>query len=306
MIWALLLAACSGDKSVEDSAVPYISEETEFDKPAFDADAVADALNDALLSLRDLNGGPLADAYDAAMAGADDDCPTVYSGADGDYWYDTCTSDDGSSFDGYAALTELDNYAYSEGGTAWTGFSLYGLASIKTPDGRAFVANGSAARLVADHGAWAEYYTVVDGTFSWDGDEADGTWLSEGPLPAFTMYAYDVPSSAARVITLTGSVSGFEGLASTVVFQDLALATETSGFPCALEPSGTLSYRDQDGRWVDLLWDLPYDTATGELGDMDPADCDGCASTWVDGEYLGQTCLDWPALLEWDGDAPWN
>lgn len=300
---ALLLLACRDEPEKEGST--YIDPADEVALPALSTEEVQAALDEALVAIRGLDAGPVLDAYEAAMDESDGDCPTYYSTSDGDYWYDSCDSDDGARFDGYLASTTYDGSVGADG-VAWTGFVIQGVAAIETADGRRFVANGGAGRLSAEQDGLNQFYTVVDGDFSWDGDEAEGTWLADGPMPAFTLYAWDAPGVGARAMVLQGSASGFTGEVETVVFDGVALATESAGFPCEIEPSGTLSFRDADGSWVDLLWDMPYDTTTSTLGEMDEADCDGCASTWAEGEYIGQTCLDWSGLLDWDGDAPWG
>lgn len=302
MIPVLWLLACRDEPVPEPT---YIDPADEIALPDVSTEDMQDALDAAIVALHGLDAGPVLDAYAAAMSYADDDCPTWYSNAEGDYWYDSCDSDDGAHFDGYLGTATYDGTDTGDG-TAWTGFTISGVATVETEDGRRFVANGAAGRLSAEADGLYQYYTVVDGSFSWDGEEANGSWLDEGPVPAFTLYAWDAPSTGARAMVLQGSVSGFDGQASTVVFDGVVIANALAGFPCEIEPSGTLSFRDPEGRWYDLLWDLPYDTETSTLGEMDEADCDGCASTWTNGEYLGETCLDWSGLMAWDGDTPWG
>lgn len=311
-----LLFACTttvNDTTEPEPAVepsPYIYDEGETEVPSLEIAEVEATLTEVLDLLPELSARPVVDAYSVAMTGQQSDCPDYYSGDDGSvYWYDYCTADDGTYFTGYGF-----NYVYVDtpsDGYLYNGEQVFTVSEITTPDGYTFTGGGSASDLIAHSDETAEiphtiYQSALQGAFSYDGPEAEGTWLASGVTPDLQMVAYDVPPNDVypgydgRVLVAVGSVSGLSGQISAVVFTDFGI---TSGLytSCDLEPGGEVSVRDGDGLWYDVLFDGPT-PFTEEV--TDPADCDGCGTVYFRGQELGQACIDATVLTAWEV-SPW-
>lgn len=300
----LLLLACGGDAAPDDvvaDAAPYVVDEDTLGlpEPSFDQDEAARVVEEAFAALRAITAEPIVDAYNEAMEGADSSCPAFFSNEDGvDYWYDDCTSRDGTRFSGYGALISYSGVA--DGGYNWRGDVLYGAGTITT-GGEELAFNGSAGLLngLSDAGVQAAW-NVVDGEFSLE-EDAD-TWLGEGLDPSLQMQALSL--GEIRAFIVTGTLAGLDTEIDAILADDMLIATEETGAPCSQEPTGGLSLRGADGHWTDILFDVPFDAATESFGEMDPADCDGCGTAWFQGEPLGQVCFDFATLLDWEG-SPW-
>ena len=297
-----LLLACGGEPADDAELSPYLADEDPVTLPDWDAEAVSSALDDVVGALHALHGGVVPAAWQAAFEGADDDCPTWYSGTDGDYWYDNCTASSGNGFDGYGIYYDFDGTLWSDG-NAWVGSGVYGFATLTDADGAALHLSGTALAVTAEQDGYVQHYSGVDGAFSRDGD--DGTWLTEGPESGLVMYGYELTTTGARAFTVTGGVSGLSGAVETVVFEDMLIGNDIAGSPCPEEPSGSLSVRDAEGRWIDVLFDLDY-SEDGGLVLQDEGACDGCGAAWYDGEPLGELCLDWSGVMSWGEAGPWE
>ena len=145
------------------------------------------------------------------------------------------------------------------------------------------------------------FYSYIEGGYSWDGPEADGTWLDWGVEPTLVWYASRDPSSGGKAITLSSSVSIDSGPFTAVFMDGVYLYEEVLGSSCGIEPSGTISLLDSEGRWTDLIFDGP----TEFNAEVDAAVCDGCATAWYRGTALGEACIDFSALTDWE-DSPWE
>ena len=299
----LLMAACGqpGDDPGSGEEAPYLLDDSELDlpQPSFDADAASAAVDEALAALRGITAEPVLDAYRDAAEGADRSCPNTYTSDDGyDYWYDDCTSSDGTSFQGYGALID---YATESDGVTLTGSVVYGSGTITRPDGGVLSLNGAAGLLSGEGSDGLNtVMNVVDGQFSLD-DATDG-WLASGLEPSLTMQG--LAAGDLRAFSAAGTLAGLETDIDAIMADDLLMASEGTGTPCSLEPAGTLSLRGADGHWTDIVFDVPYDSASQSFGDMDPERCDGCGTAWFEGEAIGQACFDFSTLLDWD-DSPW-
>lgn len=301
-MYALLLIGCPAEPTppVEEDTyepAPYIYDEEESPVPTLTAADLEAAIDTSLVQVLTLNAAPVFPAYAEAMTGAQGDCPSYYE-ADGNvYWYDQCTSDLGASFNGYNFYYLYDNFDAGDG-SVYNGEAISGVAEITTADGKTFVSGGSAYNLVITGDGYTSYYSVIAGSFAWDGDDAAGTWLGEGLAPDITISAYSVPDWGA-LITVDGGVSGTGGELDSIVFDSVTMMTENVN-TCSTEPGGVVSLRDSDGNWYDVVFDGPilYDDV------IDPAVCDGCGEAWYRGEPMGTVCADFNALVDWEV-SPW-
>lgn len=301
-----LLGACGGPS--EDTGLdpsPYIYEEDAQSPPAIDADALGLAIEEAAGQVLSLNAVPVWQSYLAATATADAYCPAVYTGPEATYWFDQCTDSSGTSYAGYGyviAYDDLPNEDYS-----MTARGLFSVATVDTASGDRFESGGSASWLVATNSGelpHTYYQSAINGSFTWTGPEADGTWMHSGLVPDLTVTAAWVPDNgfgdSAQLVYLQGALSGMAGAHTALSFEGFRLATATLGSACELEPSGVISLRLEDGTWVDVLFDGPTD----EDPAVGPGICDGCgAATWR-GEPVGEVCADFSALFAWS-EAPW-
>lgn len=307
----LLLLACHDDAAPAASPPsPYIFPEEDPPAPLLDEAAISAALDEALGAVLGVAAAPVIAGYDQAMTHQQPGCPDYYETDGSTYWYDDCATDDGTRFTGYG-------YAYvydaTDGGDGYlyTGSQLYMVADITTPEGWRYQGGGSASSLRLDHvGTGGDdvshtlYYNVLQGAFAWDGPEADGTWLQSTLSPTLTVYAYVVPETEAwsgQLVYVDGGLDGLSGSASTVVFDEVQAVSASMGNTCLEEPIGTISVRDTEGGWYDVLFDnaLPWEAGSAS-GDA----CDGCGTVWYRGEPIGSACTDISGLLDWEG-SPW-
>lgn len=304
---ALALVACGGP--AEDTGLdpsPYVYEEDDQSPPTIDADALSDAIEDAVGQALTLNATPVWASYLAATATADAYCPAVYTGPEANYWFDQCTDTAGTSYSGYGYVVAYDDLP--QDGYLYTTRGLFSVATVETASGDRFEAGGSASFLVAESTAGELYHTfyqsTINGSFTWTGPEADGTWMESSLVPDLSVTAAWVPDNSlgesAQLVYLEGALSGLPGEYTALSFEGFRLATATLGSACELEPAGVISLRLEDGTWVDVLFDGPTD----EDPSVGPGICDGCGTATWRGEPVGEVCADFSALFAWS-EVPW-
>jgi len=288
-----------GETAPEDP--PYVADEDAIE-PLLGLDEVGAAVTEAVATAKMVDGSLLFRAYRAALDEASSSCPymdplyqELYSV---DYWYDSCTADSGTSFNGYgygylyepfwSGTYYYSDYAY-----------FYGDAVVSWADGSEFVASGNASYTNYDEST--SNYGVMSlytfGQFSWDADEAAGTWLAAGVSASLSTYAVDYRGWGARMVVFDGGLSHLDGTTNAVVFDQLYAANQVYGSPCEMEPGGMVSVRDSQGEWYDVV----FDGADYGSSSVFPPECDGCGHVWFRGELLGDVCPDLSGLLDWEG-----
>lgn len=314
-IWAALALLGCGEPSeqttpttptstgVEEEPSPYLVDEQEPPAPSVTVAQVEEALQVALDRALTVNAKPVEAAYTRVMEGATGACPYVYTTPDGSYWFDSCTSITGTSFDGYVfAYGDQGVYDPLSGMTVdyWYAF---GGATVVDGQGRTLEVGGAATvyETYGDYGGLGlhSWYSQLQGTFAWDGPEAEGTWMQDGIDPDLVFQSTSVPSLGLSGVVLSGGFGGFlEGWA--VAFDENVVGDPLLGLPCGEELSGTVGVRAPDGSWVDVR----FDGAAEETSDFEPAACDGCGLAWFRGEEMGPVCVDVSTLLAL-GVEPW-
>jgi hypothetical protein len=308
---ALLLVACTepsepeGSDAPGDPPSPYIVPEGDPPEPTATLAEVGAALQEALDLAFTVHGGPVHESYDKAMEGASGSCPYVYTTADGSYWYDNCVSDAGTAFDGYVFSLDADEVYDPTYGFTYSFWYAFGGATVVDANGHTLeVGGGAVTQKVSDQVDGvnlAEYYSMLEGTFAWDGTEADGTWLESEIDPDLELYAYAATDFGVSFVQLSGGFGGvLDGWA--VAFDTNGVGAELLGFPCEEELSGTIGVRAPDGTWTDVQFDGVVDAEA--LDTFDEALCDGCGEAFFQGEALGEVCVDVSTLLA-AGVAPW-
>jgi hypothetical protein len=270
----------------------YMAETEQDELPAIDLEALGASMTEVLAGVIDLHAGGVLSAYVELMQGADASCPDWYETEGTPYWYDVCTSEDGTSFDGYAAIVPYEDYD-DGAGNLYSGYQLWGLASILSPEGRRFRSGGSASLFAvqAADGTLVSYSAMEDG---FEDSAALGTWLADSMDVGLTTWASWSPEYGAGAVYVDGVLSGLGGPVEVLVLEAVTVSEE-SIWGCELEPLATVSVLEGEGHWVDIVFD-------GESADSEG--CDGCGRAFVNGREVGQLCTDFSTLLGWEL-SPW-
>lgn len=267
---------------------------------AYDEAAVSDALQQAIDGIFAFRGKPGLDAYLAAMNAARPSCPTTYGdSADTSFWMDTCSTSDGATFEGYATYAAYD--AHPMGSSTWDGDVMWGNASIRTALGYVFEGGGTLYDLrgegEVEGKATESWYSVISGIYSWDGPGDAGTWLESAVTPSVRVLFTRVVEIDGHRAEVSGSVPLDDPAFGSATFSEVVIASESVGWNCASEPSGSVSLRDAEGYWYDVSFH-------GSNEVVEEALCDGCGTVSFRGEVVGQACVDWSPWVDW-GSAPW-
>jgi hypothetical protein len=282
----------------------YIFDEDAPPEPTASLDEITASLQDALDLTMAIHATPVQEAYEVAMAGSTAACPYVYQTPDGSYWYDSCTANDGTSFDGYVFAYGASNLFDPGSGFVFDYWYAFGGATIQVPGGDELELAGLALwqKGVNDNGGTPIefHYTELGGTFAWDGVEADGTWLRMGLDPDIVVSSNSMPTLGLSMSTLDGGFGGF-GDGWAIGYDENVIGSELFGMPCEAEVSGTIGLRAPDGTWYDLQFDGAADAADPTF---EASECDGCGQAFYRGEPMGQICADFSVLVEM-GVSPW-
>ena len=282
----------------EERDDPYIDPEDDRSALTLDPAAVAAGVEAALWAVRSVHGQTVVDAYTEVMAGTDADCPAWGNQNGLVFWQDACTSEVGTTFDGYGYLSHYEDFP--DGDIVWNGLGASLVASVTRSDGASLVGAGSALQLLGVNSAGADvFYSYLDEGFSYDGPAAAGTWLSGQGSPQLQTYAFSYPDGG-KLLFATGRLQAETGPLLAVAFEELLLFNDTLG-PCPAEPSGGVSVL-LEGGWIDLTFNGP---TFGTLEGFDASGCDGCGTAWHKGSALGEVCPDFSPLLSWESH-PWE
>ncbi len=303
MLWILACSGAPGDTAtssgiVGDEDATWMGDVEAETPPQLDAEGVAAGVEAALAQLDGLHAGPLIDAYDQLAADMTEDCPTFYDDDGFVYWYDSCVTEDGAQFEGYAGVFTYEDF--ESDGYVYDGDQLLAAATVVTTEGHTFSGSGYAQKLIATPAAedgWLIYYSYLDEGFAWDGDGAEGTWLADGLDPGLGYYRFTADDVTMQVY-IDGSLSlPAGGAIEAIAFDEVLVGNEAAGVSCPDELAGTLSVLDPEGRWIDVVFDAPADL-------WSEATCDGCGTAWYRGDALGQVCVD-PGTLAEGTTPPW-
>lgn len=289
------------DPGSDDGPPPYVADEDPVE-PAWTLDEVSAAIGEAVDALRAVRGSDIFYTYAELLDSRSSTCPYTnddYAELYGvDYWYDSCTVADGTSYSGFGygyVNTDVVSGQYVYPLSAY----LYADLAIGRADGSVFNAAGSASQSIYQDTYYG--YEVnsfsAGGEFNWDAPEAAGTWLADGLSLSISELMLHYPGTEYRYVYVDGGVSRLRGMSDTVEFDALYAATAAAGSPCEAEPGGTIRVRDATGEWYEVYFHGPqYGTATSF-----PPECDGCGEVWFRGERLGEVCPDLAGLYDWEG-----
>jgi len=279
---------------VEPPDGDYLADDDGSAPPELNEAALTATINEAIAGSMEVHGGPVVAAYSEALAGMDSGCPTWGVDNGTPFWFDSCTSGTGTTFNGYGYHTEYDGY--DDGDIVWNGMALYTVAELETPDGAVFRGAGGAGFM---HGVnrdgldvWSSY---VQPGFAYDGAAAEGTWLADALDPEMSWYALRDPSGEGAASILSGAAQVADGPVAAIVFDQVLMIDAAWDSSCPIEPSGSISVLDNEGHWIDLYFHGPKWDGTPTPEDL----CDGCGEAWFAGTYLGEACFDFSPLTTW-------
>ncbi|MEL6346857.1 MAG: hypothetical protein AAFV53_27335 [Myxococcota bacterium] len=268
-----------------------------------DLDAAGAAIQGVLSNIHAYNAMPVLESYDHFMGAADDQCPLYYEQNGNAFWYSDCVSDEGMMYSGYAFYNLYEQENLFGDGNLWDAVSLSGTADMESGQGARFHLGGQA------YSAWTSgndggsdftvYQSSISGTFFDDSGERSGDWMSTGQTPTVSMFAAEYTDYGLRYMLVDGDAV-LKGDVTAVSFENLLMYTYAPGFyPCREEPAGALSFRDAEGRWFEVTFDIDDNREV-----MPGGECDGCGMATHHGEVIGQLCIDASPLVSWEG-TPW-
>lgn len=308
----LLVLACKTPAEPDEQVIPedlpdeevpteYVFEEEE-PQALLSLEEIETAILHSFDILHRLNPTVVHNAYAHIRDDYGSECPSFYEDYDYDYWRDSCETEDGSLFSGQAAYWryqeyEDENYLYLDD-------AYYsGDAKITTAENETFLGSGYARHeykksLTSDN---TYLYWDVWGEFGWNGSGEEGTWIKEDYTIDFTRWTYNYNAKNDDTYTgLSGGLSGIEGTVNTVLLRDIMIYGEGLGSECSIEPYGTVSVRDDEGQWYDVVFDGP---AYWGAWSFQPH-CDGCGIAFFRGKEIGTACVDFTSWLDW-GSIEW-
>jgi hypothetical protein len=308
----------SSDPAVTDSAdtalepSDYIYDDDDKATPGLAMDEVESAITEAALAIFEIDPLLFHDAYDtatqdayqAAAAGLEEECPyfvDYYLEDYGQYyWSDTCTDDRGTSYAGYGISYNLDGY--TSGSTIYPHYRyFYGDALVTDPDGHSIEGSGYLYYYEYSYpGSSRTTYLNTYGTYRSDDPEHADTWLAQDLDIEINLTASHYQTYPGSTMSLTASVGGLEGAVSTVRMEEVYLYSESLGSMCPGEPSGLVSVRDDEGNWYEVDFHGPEYWGAAVF----MPDCDGCGQVSWRGEALGTVCPDFSRLVSWES-RPW-
>ena len=305
---------------------------SELTVPDVDVDAVAQAVQDALVMTLRTNLMPAWDGHFTALQAGRAGCPDMYVGVPEDI--DAVIAD--ADREDFAALPYWSDYCETPGGLYYRGFDMwdsYFEATGSEEDEAGRVASGS-RYMVAD-AAIGDYDGVK---YRFLGEGSDALYKSVSPTyerwvysssmngtvagrdsfeeaDTFTpngfrtdMYIYAVGGDE-QYIEARGNVYLLEdrlGDKFDSVAMDLYMTgpTGAGADDCVLEPHGWMGLRDENAFWYDLVF-LPSseeDVTSDDWDNDEYSACDGCGTLYIRGleaVEVGLICPDFGEL--WNG-----
>ncbi|MCA9709176.1 MAG: hypothetical protein KDK70_25250, partial [Myxococcales bacterium] len=287
---------------------PYAdSGETEAELPSAEPEQVATSALAGLSTFVALEPDAVIEAYEGLME-LEPGCPEDQDmGGEGDStvvtWFsEGCTTSGGLEIRGGG---RLEHFSRVEGDRTATGaalstdgFSMH----LAHADGRSFEMTGYLYYERGTSSEGTDSVFEVSGSIAADPETAAASPLLDASVSA-QGFLFSFSSGAYVALGGNGAVSGpVLGQARAFQFSDLLLLPAG----CAREPAGTLSVRDDEGFWHDIVFDAAI-LAEDEEPMFDQALCDGCGAYVAAGQVLGEACVaqaELQALMQWE-QYPW-
>ena len=248
-------------------------------------DDIETVLQSGVEQVRSFRVGRILDVYDTFLELTDATCPRWFNNPDGMYWADTCTSEEGVQFDGFATSIPLEDTEPDAYGNLFTGRQIHCEGSLQFADTRVQCVGGINELTGVDANGHDVFYTYSRPyVLTIDTEEI--------LYPDLEMWAVNAPNYKAIYYNGVQVVENETGIVGVVQFDEQTF----NSVDCTKEPNGR-QHIQVDGVWVYVEWQ--GDTA------LDDPTCDGCGDGYVRGEPIGEVCADFDSWLAWN-DTPFD
>ena len=253
-------------------------------------------LQDLFNNLYRYNSMYYIDAYSTIIDQWGGDCPDPtdygymirYSAPSGG-----CSTDTGMLF-----LGMLDVYRDDDG----TITSLKKQSFAYFPDGSEAFLGGDGTSYGYNNGSdgdrrtWSSY---LQGDF-YNSNATEYDWMTT-PHGAWIRFNHAEYHSGTQYFNIVGRMELDHGSITDLMTDRLSWK---SSAPCLTELANNFWVRLEDGRWIEIRFDM----VSNEWGDnlQLTGECDGCAMATLNGEELGEVCIDISPLLWEVGGNPWS
>ena len=229
--------------------------------------------------IRETRVGRLLDVYDAMLAQTDSTCPRWFSNPDGIYWADTCTSEAGVSFQGFATRITRNDVVPDDYGNLFTGRQIHCEGTLRQGDTTMECVGGINELTGTDSNGHDVFYSYSRHYVLTHGDAVVH-------FPDAEMWAVHSPTYKALFQNGVHVVRDGASVLGVVEFGQQTM----SNVNCLIEPNGTQNVQ-VNGEWVYVEWH-------GDRLD-EPDLCDGCGDAYAQGRSIGQICVDYSNWLTW-------
>ncbi len=172
--------------------------------------------------------------------------------------------------------------------------ALFGNATVSVGDLVEWEFDGDASDRLDVLPSGATYFSEVDATVT--GILATGARVGPGGYRANLFV--DLETGASPTFEADGDVLLYEDLFDgkfDSVHVDVEMEkTSTSTTDCTAEPRGTISFRDADARWYDVVFAPKYNSNLEYESELSA--CDGCGTVYWRGYEQREICLDFDFL----------
>ncbi|MGC6508188.1 MAG: hypothetical protein ACON4U_07205 [Myxococcota bacterium] len=300
---ALIVLGCSPTKAItadlasnniqKDTA--YVIFDTAVNTPTeIDIDAISDLLQSHVDQLRHFDTMPVLAEIAYILSEADETCPTYYTNDENPYWADQCTSTAGAEFQGYGTSVSYEEMLL-EDGTISSGSHYYGEGYLVSSSGVQLEIEGGLASTdnIGEDGTY--FHTrYLDGQV-YNASSLDWTGWNYGPR--FQLTGARNPESGHQFFFGAAELE----TETTAVFIDQLVMINDIYNLCTLEPGATINVFTESSGWLTIDFHGP----TFETWETDMSLCDGCGQVSQLGSSLGEVCIDFSDLINWENN-PWT
>lgn len=229
--------------------------------------------------IRETRVGRLLDVYDEMLEHSDAICPRWFTNTDGMYWADTCTSESGVSFQGFATGMTRNDVTPDDYGNMFTGRQIHCEGTLSQGDTNMLCVGGINELVGMDANGHDVFYSYSRHYVLTEGDTVTH-------FPDAEMWAVKAPTYKALFQNGVQIVREGETVLGAVEFGHQTM----SNVDCLKEPNGT-QHIQVNGQWIYVEWH-------GDYLDQ-PDSCDGCGSAYAHGSAIGSVCADYSSWLSW-------
>jgi hypothetical protein len=230
--------------------------------------------------IRETRVSRLLDVYDEMLDQTDDYCPRWFNNPDGMYWADTCTSENGVSFQGFATSMPRNDLAPDDYGNMFMGRQIHCEGTLTQGDTTMQCVGGINELTGTDANGHDVFYSYSRHYVLTEGDTVTH-------FPDAEMWAVNTQTYKALFQNGVQIVREGEHVLGAVEFGRQTMTNAD----CLREPNGT-QHIQVNGQWIYVEWQ-------GEQSD-DSDTCDGCGDAYAQGVSIGSVCADFSGWLAWD------